>query len=82
MNFLIILEVIGFINRKKFSYLNLSAIILFIVTNPLVKSEPKAISPVLENLNVRLVKANISNFLKVEFEQGGYASTKEVLDKY
>lgn len=79
-SFLAAIEIANRLRLKKFSGLNLAFIALFIVSNPFLKnSNPeKDVKP----LNIRLVQANISNFLKVESEAGGYASVSEVLSRY
>ena len=36
----------------------------------------------IKKINVRLVQANISNFLKIDSEKGTYASTRQVIERY
>ncbi|MBC76296.1 MAG: apolipoprotein N-acyltransferase [Halobacteriovoraceae bacterium] len=81
-SYLLIMEGIGFVRYKKVSYLNIVAVFAFVVSNPLLKKTPEPIGKDLEKLNVRLVQANISNFLKVDSEKGGYASVSQVLKRY
>ena len=81
-SYLLIFEGIGLVRYRKVSFLNLFAVAAFIITNPILKEQPKPIGKELKNLNVRLVQANISNFLKVDSEKGGYASVSQVLNRY
>ncbi|MBT4791130.1 MAG: apolipoprotein N-acyltransferase [Halobacteriovoraceae bacterium] len=79
-SYLLAFEMIHFIKKKKMSYLNLSMILVFIVINPLLSTKTELKNPT--EFNIRLVQANISNFLKVSSEGGGYASVSEVLSRY
>ena len=79
-SFLLIMEVIHTLKFKKFSRLNLAVVFIFIFSNPLVDFSSSEQDP--KNLNIRMVQANISNFLKMESEEGGYASVNEVLERY
>lgn len=78
-SYLICFEIIHFWRRKKISKFNIITTILFIAINPLI---PQKTFSTKTEFNVRLVQANISNFLKVESESGGYASTSQVLKRY
>lgn len=82
-SYLLSIEIIRLIKLKKFSYLNLISIVVFIGLNPfMTQFKPSHNSKKLRDINVRLVQANISNFLKVAAEGGGYASVAQVLDTY
>jgi apolipoprotein N-acyltransferase len=78
-SYLLAYEFIRIVKIKRASFLNLISIIIFIFVNPFLVD--KKIVETTE-FNVRLVQANISNFLKVDSEKGGYASVSEVLDRY
>lgn len=79
-SFLLALELVNWKRFKMFSKLNVTITLLFIVTNPLVKNAnpEKDTKPI----KMRLVQANISNFLKVDSESGAYASVSQVLQRY
>lgn len=68
-------------NRKKLSYTNVSIILVFIALNLILSTnhEPAYKD---EKFNVRLVQANISNFMKVESEKNVFNSTSSVISKY
>lgn len=79
-SYLLSFEAVRFIQIRKVSRINLISLLLFILINPLlVKKDTKA--PKL-NFNIRLVQANISNFLKVESESGEHGSVNEVINRY
>lgn len=65
--------------RKRIEKINLATIFLFIILNPLLVREPTGKE---KTLNIRVVQANISNFLKLDSEAGSYPSVKQVLDRY
>lgn len=79
-SYLLAYELIRIKTIKRVSFFNLVSILLFIFLNPFLMSKPNDTGSL--NFNVRLVQANISNFLKVESEKGGYASVGEVLKRY
>jgi apolipoprotein N-acyltransferase len=79
-SFLIIFEAIYFIKRKSFNKFNMTLIILFIASNPILVKKDKKNSK--KSLNIRLVQANISNFLKIESESGETNSVTAVIDRY
>jgi apolipoprotein N-acyltransferase len=79
-SYLLAYELIRIIKVKRASLFNLSAILLFIFINPFLVNESETTEKT--EYNVRLVQANISNFLKVDSEKGGYASVSEVLERY
>ena len=79
-SFLLVFEILGFLQTKKISKFNLSLIVGFIILNPLLVNDKS-----LENLkdfNIRVVQGNISNFLKVESETGALATSSQVINKY
>jgi len=77
--YLLVFESLNFIKNRKYSKFNSISIILFIILNPIIGNSLTLDS---NPLNIRVVQANISNFLKMESEQGGYASTGQVIDRY
>ena len=64
---------------KDFSKLNILFISLFAITNLILTSSKE--SDKYQDLNVRMVQANISNFLKIESENT-FASSTSVIKKY
>ena len=80
MSYLLCFELIKAYKNKTLSYINLFSILIFIFINPFLIKRPYTGET--QDFNVRLVQANISNFLKVESETGGYASVSQVLAKY
>lgn len=79
-SFLAAMEIVNWLRFGVISKINISAIALFIIANPLVKiNNPETDK---RQLNVRLVQANISSFMKVDSESGGYASVSEVIRRY
>lgn len=80
MSYLLAFEIICFYRSKHFSFFNLASILIFISINPLLINHKNLNET--QNFNVRLVQANISNFLKVDSESGQYASTQQVLSRY
>lgn len=79
--YLLISELIRKKTLNTFSKINITAVILFILLNPLFnKNYFENSSP--KKFNIRLVQANISNFLKVDSETGRTASVREVLSRY
>ncbi len=82
-SYLICLEVFRYKKFRTFSRFHLSLITLFIILNPLTIKKTKIDSQTdAKFVNVRMVQPNISNFLKINSEQGGYASTGYVLGQY
>ena len=67
-------------NGKNFNKPNISFVLVFLVSNILFQYEPNKTPNKI--LNVRLVQANISNFLKVEAEKNQYASSSTVIGRY
>lgn len=80
-SFLIVFEIIHFIHSKRISKLNCGFILVFIIANPFLSNKVQTSSKT-TNFNLRVVQANISNFLKVESEKGGYATSSQVIEKY
>ncbi|MEX1099482.1 MAG: apolipoprotein N-acyltransferase, partial [Bacteriovoracaceae bacterium] len=79
-SFLIIMEIVHAIGLKRFSKFNIFVILVFIFSNPFARLDNPPEDK--EKLNMRLVQANISNFLKVDSESGAYASVSQVLERY
>ena len=79
-SFLVILIAIDFIRTKTVQKLNLAFVIGFIILNPL--SVQNEVSQSSQKLNIRLVQANISNFLKTDSEKGGRTSSFKVINRY
>jgi apolipoprotein N-acyltransferase len=79
-SYLLVFEILAFIRHKKISNFNMASIFLFIIINPFLghKHDTTKGSP----LNIRVVQANISNFLKVDSEKGSYPSVQEVINRY
>ncbi len=80
MSYLLAMEIIRGYSHKKLSNINLFSILFFIVINPFLVNWENSKDTI--DYNVRLVQANISNFLKVDSEEGGYASVAQVLNRY
>lgn len=80
MSYLVVFESLNKITNNKLSSINLCSILLFIIINPFLVPAPVTNKKL--SYNVRLVQANISNFLKVDSESGTYASVAEVLGRY
>lgn len=79
MSYLLVFTFVQKFTSKKFSYLPISMVFVFIISHAFVKKD------ILESVNpikVRLVQANISNYLKVSSESGEYASVSEVIGRY
>ncbi|MDP7320166.1 MAG: apolipoprotein N-acyltransferase [Bacteriovoracaceae bacterium] len=79
-SYLLALEIIRIVKLKRTSYINLISLCIFIFINPFLIDNSQ--EDTLKKFNVRLVQANISNFLKTDSETGTYASTSEVLNRY
>lgn len=80
MSYLLAFELVRIIKMKRASFLNLLSVLTFVCINPFLVQTNNTQGD--HEFNVRLVQANISNFLKTESEKGGYASVSEVLDRY
>lgn len=85
--YLIALELYRLITFKSFAKLNWIICIVFVLLNPITAHIQKDLNNLNSKIdgpkfNVRMVQPNISNFLKVESEQGGYASVSYVLKQY
>lgn len=78
--YIVVFESISYLNHKKINPLNLASVLIFIFINPLVVKTEIGKDP--KELNVRVVQANISNFLKIDSEKGTYASVAEVINRY
>ena len=78
-SYLVVFEVVGFATTRRLSKLNIISVLLFIITNPFLnhKYQPNG-----KELNIRVVQANISNFLKLDSESGSYPSVKAVIERY
>lgn len=84
-SFLAAMELVNWARFGRANALNCAAVALFALANPLMSGSVLGEKPYVENpkqLNIRLVQANISNFLKVDSESGSYASVSEVLNRY
>lgn len=82
-SYLLSIELIQVFKYRRKNTFNWVIIFSFILLNPLLSGRQKDSSKTeFESLNIRLVQANISNFLKVASEQGTYASVSQVLDQY
>jgi len=83
VSYLLAIELALNFKEKKFSKLNFTIIIVIGILNPIIDLNEK-VKPEEEitEYGVRVVQANISNFLKTESESGGYSSSAEVLERY
>lgn len=86
-SYLALAEILRYKIFKTFSKTHLTSICLFIILNIVLgiqeQSLFKAKAKLQENsFQVRMVQANISNFLKTESEKGGFHSVSTVLDQY
>lgn len=80
-SYLIILAVLHLIRTKKLDGQALSYFIVFLVLNfafPLSLQDDENT----DTLNVRMVQANIGNYLKVSSETGNYQALNQVLDQF
>lgn len=80
-SYLLVFQFVSFIKYKKVNLFPVLATILFVLLNLIVPLPLHPYKPE-GKLNVRLVQANISNFLKVDSESGRTASVQEVLTRY
>jgi apolipoprotein N-acyltransferase len=79
-SYLFVFEALSIVTERKFSKFNYASILVFIFLNPFLL--PKTNQKDLKENRVRLVQANISNFLKTDSEKGTYASVGQVINKY
>lgn len=79
-SYLIIFELLSFFKNKTASKFNIFTILIFVIANPFVTVKNNKDQG--SKLDLRLVQANISNFLKVDSESGSYPSVSEVLNRY
>jgi len=79
-SYLIVFEMIRVIKTKKFSKFNVCLTVSFIILNPVLKNENREV--ISRPLNLRIVQANISNYLKMDSEKGAYASVSQVINRY
>ena len=80
VSYWIIFSLINFINKKKISYLFIVSIIIFLITNfifPLQKNQKPT-----HFLNIRLVQANVGNFMKIESEKGFSGAISDIFKRY
>lgn len=80
-SFIVVFEILHYMHSKKVSKINITCVLLFVVSNPLLSKKIKN-NFSSTNFNIRVVQANISNFLKVESEKGGYATSSQVIERY
>ncbi len=80
LSYLVALEMIRMRLKRKASFINLSSVLIFIFINPFLVQRINENE--FKSFNIRLVQANISNFLKLDSEGGGPASVKAVLERY
>jgi apolipoprotein N-acyltransferase len=79
-SYLFVFESLNILTTKNFSKFNYATILIFILLNPFFL--PQINEKDLKENHVRLVQANISNFLKIDSEKGTYASVGQVINKY
>ena len=79
-SYLFVFESLNLIIKKDFSKFNYATIIIFIIINPFFTPDRNQ-ENIIES-RVRLVQANISNFLKIDSEKGSYASVGQVINQY
>ncbi len=79
-SYIIVFESISMFHKKGASKFNLITTLIFIFSNPFLINDTKGKDP--KDLNVRVVQANISNFLKTDSEKGTYASVSQVISRY
>jgi apolipoprotein N-acyltransferase len=79
-SYLLVFEFINLFKFKRINFFNYATIFLFIIMNPFFVPK-KNVEDRIET-NVRIVQANISNFLKVDSEKGTYASVGQVISRY
>jgi len=81
-SYLLLFEALSLFHKKGFSKLNIAMIALFIIANPIVANQMREEADDIKKLNIRMVQANISNFLKTDSEKGTYSSVSEVIARY
>jgi apolipoprotein N-acyltransferase len=79
-SYIIVFEGVSLFHKKGASKFNIITTLLFIFSNPFLISDTVGKDP--KELNIRLVQANISNFLKTDSEKGTYASVSQVIGRY
>lgn len=77
---ILIYNIIQYLKDQRYSKFQLALLLAFIILNPIVNTTKEQTAP--KTLNMRLVQANISSFLKVDAEKGIYASVGEVIRRY
>lgn len=80
-SYLLILVILQGIRVRKWDYLGLGSFVLFVLINLSIPLK-KIPEPTGETLNLRMVQANIGNFLKLSSEGGSAQALNEVLDIY
>ncbi len=86
-SYLVVAEILNFKNHKKVSIVNIIAVFGFVGANFYFSHQKEAkISEIAKDskktYQVRLVQANISNFLKMDSEKGEFHSVNSVLERY
>lgn len=86
-SYLTVAEILRYKTCKSMSFTNITAILIFAVLNITLgmielNEHQSAANETSKNFHIRLVQANISNFLKTESEKGGFHSVSTVLDQY
>lgn len=79
-SYIIVFESVSIFHKKGASKFNIAMTLIFIISNPFLVNDTKGSHP--KKLNIRLVQANISNFLKTDSENGTYASVSQVINRY
>ncbi len=79
-SYLLVFEFLSLFKNKKFNIFNYASVILFIILNPFFIPETNTSKRI--ETNIRIVQANISNFLKIDSEKGTYASVGQVINRY
>ncbi|MBD65047.1 MAG: apolipoprotein N-acyltransferase [Halobacteriovoraceae bacterium] len=87
LSYIVAIEIIRYFKVRRISYFNFSVVFILIGLNIQLASRPvtsaqEASDNKLTPFKVRVVQANISNFLKVDSETGNYASVDQVLSSY
>lgn len=79
-SYILVFESVSLFHKKGVSKFNLITTLLFIISNPFLHIDTLGSDP--KDLNIRVVQANISNFLKTDSEKGTYASVSQVINRY
>lgn len=79
INFLTAKLIVDIVQNKRVLFFPAAIIIVLLVLSPLEFSKKKTVN---KSINLRIVQANIGNFMKIHAERGGIESINEVFKRY